>query len=310
MEKRYTSVDERPPVFCGIARSTGETLDYERVPTPQDNDLQDIAELFIAHTAGNPAESPVVRIVPASEFAENERWDVPRFWSDAELVDLGERAPAVPRLTFIEELTGTLATLREDLEAAHEEFTALTSGRTVEIMLSDDSFVRVQSGSRVTNSQIREHPGDVPVYSCFTDAKSVKGRVDAAWLAEMGISLLEADSATVNANGASGVGIVFTREKGCLLTDDVIAVTPVHPKIDVNYLAVALASSVAAGGYLYEAKLFVRRVRALSVHLPLADDGTFDLEQQRLIAAAAKRLDTIRQRVMELGRYSRSARIS
>lgn len=127
LEKRHTSVDERPPVFCGIARSTGETLDYERVPTPDDNDLMDIAELFIRHSSGEDVESPVVRVVPAIEFTENERWDVPRFWTDADLVDLGERAPAVPRLTFIEELTSTLATLHEDLTAAHEEFKALTS---------------------------------------------------------------------------------------------------------------------------------------------------------------------------------------
>lgn len=310
LEKRHTSVDERPPVFCGIARSTGETLDYERVPTPNDNDLMAIAELFIQHRAGQTVESPIVRVVPATEFTENERWDVPRFWSDADLVDLGERSPAVPRLTFIEELTGTLATLQEDLAAAHEEFTALTSGATVEVSLSDQTLVKVRSGSRVTNAQLREHPGDVPVYSCFTDARSVKGRVDAEWLAELGIPVLDAESATVNANGATGVGIVFTREKGCLLTDDVIAVTPVHPDIDVYYLAVALASSVAAGGYLYEAKLFVRRVRALSVRLPIGDDGFYDIEQQRLIAAAAKRLDTIRQRLTEVGKYSRSARIS
>lgn len=310
LEKRHTSVDERPPVFCGIARSTGETLDYERVPTPDVNDLMDIAELFIEHLAGNHVDSPVVRVAPPSEFTENERWDVPRFWTDSDLVDLGERAPAVPRLTFIEELTSTLATLQEDLAAAHEEFRALTSGLTVEIPLSDDTLVKVRSGSRVTNAQVREHPGDIPVYSCFTDAKRVKGCVDADWLAEQKIPLLDAPSATVNANGASGVGIVFTREAGCLLTDDVIAVTPVHPYIDVDYLAVALASSVAAGGYLYEAKLFVRRVRALSVRLPTRDDGSYDIEQQRLIAAAAKRLDTIRQRLTELGKYSRSARIS
>jgi type I restriction enzyme M protein len=310
LEKRRTPVDERPPVFAAIARSTGETLDYERVPTPDDNDLADIAELFVAHRAGKPVESPIVRVVPADQFSENERWDVPRLWVDAELVDLGERAPAVPRLTFIEELTATLSTLQEDLTAAHTEFEALTSGPIIELPLAEETLFRVQSGSRVTNAEIREHPGDIPVFSCFTNANSVKGRVDESWLKERKIPILDASSATVNANGASGVGIVFTRDAGCLLTDDVIAVTPLHPDIDVDYLAVALASSVAAGGYLYEAKLFVRRVRALNVPVPVLEDGSFDVEQQHLIAAAAKRLDTIRQRLTELGKYSRAARIS
>ncbi len=311
LEKRRTEVDERPPVFCGLARSTGETLDYERVLTPDDNDLADIAELFVRHVNGeNDVSSPVVRIVDAENFTENERWDVSRFWTDAELVELGERAPAVPRLTFIEEVSSTLSTLQEDLTAAQKEFEALTSSEMCELALSDPELFQVRSGSRVTNAQVREHPGQVPVYSCFTDARSVKGMISADWLAEQNIPLLDAPSATVNANGASGVGIVFVREPGCLLTDDVIAVTPLTDKIDVNYLAVALASSVAAGGYLYEAKLFVRRVRALSVWVPVTPEGDLDLNQQQAIAAAAKRLDTIRQRLTELGKYSRTARIS
>jgi type I restriction enzyme M protein len=317
MERRRTAVDERPPVMCGIARSTGETLDYERVPTPEENDLADIAEAFVKYSRGESlGELPVVRIVDAENFGKDERWDVTRFWTDAELVELGERAPAVPRLTFIEELSASLTELQEDLLAAQREFESLTSGEMVDLQLwnpdadADNQLFRVQSGTRVTNAQLRDHPGDVPVYSCFTDARSLKGTVDAQWLSQQGISVLDAKSATVNANGASGVGIVFVREPGCLLTDDVIAVTPLSASIDPEYLAVALASSVAAGGYLYEAKLFVRRVRALSIQVPVDADGHLDLEQQRAIAAAAKRLDTIRQRVTELGRYTKSARIS
>ena len=32
LEKRRVATQSRPPVFCGIAQSIGETLDYERVP--------------------------------------------------------------------------------------------------------------------------------------------------------------------------------------------------------------------------------------------------------------------------------------
>lgn len=42
--KRLTEVDSRPPVFCGFVRSIGETLDVRRVPTPDDNDLEEVAE--------------------------------------------------------------------------------------------------------------------------------------------------------------------------------------------------------------------------------------------------------------------------
>ena len=147
---------------------------------PDYNDLADIAELFVRHVNGEPdVESPVVRLVDADHVTANERWDVARFWTDAELVDLGERTPSVPRLTFIEEVTATLTTLQEDLAAAQAEFESLTSSEMRELPLADETMFQVRSGSRVTNAQLREHPVDVPVYSCFTDARSVKGFVSA-----------------------------------------------------------------------------------------------------------------------------------
>ncbi|MFH8467425.1 N-6 DNA methylase [Streptomyces sp. NPDC017991] len=45
LERRKVKNQSRPPVLCGIARSIGETLDYGRVPTPDDNDLAMLADL-------------------------------------------------------------------------------------------------------------------------------------------------------------------------------------------------------------------------------------------------------------------------
>ena len=98
-------------MFCGIARSIGETLDYERVPTPDENDLATLADLFV-HYTNNPPVEPVVRpviyegcpfakLVSASEFDPDERWDVIRHWTDEEHVALGERAETIKREEFI-----------------------------------------------------------------------------------------------------------------------------------------------------------------------------------------------------------------
>jgi type I restriction enzyme M protein len=111
------------------------------------------------------------------------------------------------------------------------------------------------------------------------------------------------------ANGAKAVGRVFVREPGAVITDDVIAVESLDSNIDLEYLAVALRSAIASGGYVYEAKLFVRRVKALTIAVPVRPDGAPDLEQQRRIAAAVKRFDSIRERLSELGTRSSEARI-
>jgi len=64
---------------------------------------------------------------------------------------------------------------------------------------------------------------------------------------------------------------------------------------------VALAQTITDDGYLYEAKLYTRRVKQLTINVPVGDDGKPDTERQKLIAASAKRLDSIRARLQETG---------
>lgn len=113
---------------------------------------------------------------------------------------------------------------------------------------------------------------------------------------------------TIAANGA--VGAVFTRDEKCVLTDDLIAVEVLVEDVDVEYLAAELRRKIAAGGFLYEAKLFKGRVEQLTADIPIKEDGTYDLDTQREIAAAMRRFDTIRAKLKELGAWSEEARIS
>lgn len=335
LERRHTSVDARPDVFCGLARSIGESLDWRRTPTPNDNDLEDIAEAFVLRDNGDmtaATKSTVVKLVAADKFGADDRWDVVRFWTDEELVALGETASPVERSEFIEDARSTLEQLVADLDGVKVELEKLTSGDMVKVSLADETKLSVRSGTRITTQQIQQHGPDVsdptdsiPVFSCFKKASILKGVVSRKWLSEHkkrsrgsakgaapsdpAFPIESAPSVTVNANGAS-VGKVFVRPFDCLLTDDVIAVQPVDGiDIDLDYLSVALQSAVTAGGFLYEAKLFTSRLKELSVNIPLDDDGAFDLEQQKLIASATKRFEAIVDRLGELGRWSSEARI-
>ncbi|WP_067465648.1 N-6 DNA methylase [Nocardia amamiensis] len=342
LEKRRTKAQSRPAVFCGIARTIGETLDYERVSTPDQNDLSVIAELFIRYvrSSDNSVARPTpyedcefVKIVPSKSFAADERWDVVRHWTDEEHVALGERAGTIDREEFIQLATETLEVLITELKQAESELKSLSSGPTETYSISDVSQFQVRSGVRIRNSDLRENPGDIPVYSVFTRPDTVKGYIALDWLADCGVVPEEFPSVTVMATGASAVGMVFNREPGCVMTDDVVIVQPWSPDaeliwrtetaekpseapphpiqgIDLNYLAVALAQSIAQGGYVYEAKLYTKRVRQLEIEVPVADDGKPDLERQRQIAALAKRLDTIRAKLQETGVWSKSVRLS
>lgn len=348
LEKRRVKNQSRPPVFCGIARSIGETLDHERVPTPNDNDLSMLADLFVRYSNsgfGGSVDRPTTygdcifaKLVPPSAFAPDERWDVIRHWTDSEHVDLGERSETIGRSDFIDVATATLQELIDDLRAAKEELAELQTGPTSTFALSDSGRFQVRSGVRIRNVDLRENPGTVPVYSVFTRAETVKGYISKEWLLERGVEPEPHPSVTVMATGASAVGTVFYREANCVMTDDVVIVqswpkedsgmqlsfddeagdrgvkssgsrVPEHD-IDLGYLAVALSQTIAQGGYLYEAKLYTRRVAQLSIEVPVSPDGTPDIERQRQIAAVAKRLDQIRSKLQETGIWSKGVRLA
>lgn len=330
LERRHSSVDPRPKVLCGLARSIGETLDWRRTPTPADNDLADIADAFVQMHDTNNANLPqleVVKIVSADKFKADDRWDVVRFWSDDELVALGESSSPVERTEFIEEARTTLEQLSSDLEEVKAELEKLTSGTMRTISLADEKLLTVRSGTRITTQQIQQNPpeqgnalDEVPVYSCFKNDTILKGVVSKKWLeghtkrtrggvTKPAFPVEEFASVTVNANGAS-VGKVFVRPSACLLTDDVIAVQPLDSiSLDLQYLSIALQSAVTAGGFLYEAKLFVTRLKELQISIPVNELGEFDLDQQKHIASATKRFEAIVERLGELGRWSAMARI-
>lgn len=312
LERRYTPEDPRPDVFCAIARSTGETLDARRTPTPDDNDLAEIAEVFVAWSNGDPtpaAELPFVKIESATEFDESKRWDVTRFWDDDELVKMGVRVPPVERTEFIDEAADTLRELIAELDEANADLRALVPISTVKWSVGDPDLFTLKPGKRVRHQDVLDHPGDLPVLSCFTRATAEKGRVDEEWALGIGAWIIDRPTVTVNATGASGVGIVFLRETRAMITDDVIAVVPEVDGLDPQYLAVALSSVIGQGDFQYEAKLYQGRLKELKIEVPVCEDGTPDIELQRAIGRAVARVEQIKERMTDLGTWSKQSRL-
>jgi type I restriction enzyme M protein len=313
LEKRHSPVDPRPDVLCGFVRTIGETLDVSRVPTPGVNDLAEVADYFVAWDNKLPTpDSKIVKIANANDFTANDRWDTARFWSEDELVGLGVQAESIDRVEFIDTATASLTELIQELDASLMEIKALTSAPTTTVPMSDVGFFSVRSGTRIRNADIHSHKGDVPVYSCFKEKSGTKGSIAESYLIKNGI-FIETDLkpiVTVVANGAKAVGKVFVRQERCVLTDDVIAVEVNDSNLDAEFVAAELRRAIAAGGFLYEAKLFKGRVTQLEIQVPVKPDGTFDLDQQRAISDATRRFDLIRAKLHELGDWSEQARIS
>jgi type I restriction-modification system DNA methylase subunit len=308
IEKRHTASDPRPNVLCAIASSIGETLDARRVPTPADNTLSDIARAFLKYTHGNPVPEETsnrIRIVPSTSFAPSDRWDVQRFWSDDELVLLGAREEAVDRVAFIDASNEQLAQVIEDFQTVKVEIAALNSVDTVQVSLGNESYFRVRRGKRVVRRDGDQHPGTIPVYSGSKDPKRPLCSVSEEWATNNGLIIEEEPIITVNANGY--VGACFVRRERCIIHDDVMIIEVLDNNIDLDYLAQALRSSIAAGNFEYEAKLY-NRVKELEVNIPISGDA-FDIENQKIKSDVVKRFDTLRTTLTELGAWADESRI-
>jgi hypothetical protein len=308
IEKRHTPTDPRPNVLCAHVRSIGETLDVYRHPDPENNDLAKVADYFLSKNAKQKED--FIKIADPSEFTENDRWDVSRFWSDEEMVSLGVKPAPVGRNEYIGEAIFRIGEITNELEKSREELDGLTKKlKTKSVKLNDDKKFLIRSGIRIKNVDIKNHPGNIPVYSCFKYRHTIKGEVSEEYLIKQKIKIEDPNKSiiTIAANGS--VGTVFLRKEKCMINDDLIAVEVLTPDIDPRYLAAELRRVIDKLGYRYEAKLFKGRVKSLTVEIPLAEDETFDLDTQQSIADAQERFDAVREKLCEVGKWSQAVRI-
>lgn len=312
IEKRHTAEDPRPDVMCAYVRTIGETLDAYRSPDPDNNDLRTVSEFFLQRDSDAsliPYEG-FIKIISHSEFSATARWDVVRFWTDAELVKLGVKPAPIGRGQFIAETIAEIQEVADELKQSEIDFKSLTGTHNKTVSLSNPFLFVIRSGTRVTNSEIRNNPGAVPVYSCTRFRHKAKGDISEDYLKAKRIRIEDTNQAiiTIAANGS--VGEVFVRRERCMITDDLIAVEVLDPAIDPEYLAVELRRNIAEKGYCYEAKLFKGRVETLTAEIPIDSAGEFDTEKQKEIASAQVRLDTIREKLSDIGKRSDTARIN
>ncbi|MGD1046639.1 MAG: N-6 DNA methylase [Bacteroidota bacterium] len=314
LERRHTEVDARPNVFCAIASSIGESLDARRLSTPLDNTLQDIAEAFIQWTKGNRIPSKIsarVKIVDSSNFSSSDRWDIVSFWDDQELVDIGEREEAIDTIEFVSDIKTDIQELVTEFTTVENKLTALIKGPSISVSLNDNKYFKIRRGKRVTRKDCDYNPGPIPVYSGSKFKNRPLGCVSKSFASKNGIRVENSRKkdrpiVTINANGY--VGACFVRREKCIIHDDVMVVDVVSNELDIDYVEVALKKSIAAGNFEYEAKLY-NRVKELQIDVPTNNSKVIDLERQELIAKAWKQLETVTQKLGELGKWALEARL-
>lgn len=135
-----------------------------RIPTPGDDDLDVIAETFVAVAedgAGQVALAASIKLVHLGEFTASDRWDIVRFWG-------GRRARRARP-----EIAGGVTDRRHRRRAQHPRRDPRerrcwqarpqleVHSMTATFSLADTDGFLVRSGFRVTHTQILEYPRTV-----------------------------------------------------------------------------------------------------------------------------------------------------
>jgi len=83
---------QKSPVFTYLVSDIGETLDVNRFPTPEKNDLPEMVSLFNQFKGAKESfktDAKRCKIKPIENFDPNKHWAVDRWWSKEEKIDLG-----------------------------------------------------------------------------------------------------------------------------------------------------------------------------------------------------------------------------
>ena len=306
-KKRVREIEQTSPVFTYYIREIGETRDTERSPVP--NNLVDMVEEFAVFMAGKNHFGPSTnfcKIMPIEVFDPSKRWDVDHLWSPEELADLGVVD------TNIRSVKGIIAELEKITERVGKakkklEGLLMEADSYARLVLNDERYFNIHRGHRITKSQCKEHPGDVPVVSSGRHAASYLGTINEEYLVSEGLQPYR-DRKNMLSLGATGaVGSVHHRREAVwFLHDDALAVEVVHGGILPEYLRYELQQVIDRARFDYTAKLYQERLAGLVVSVPQRSDGTFDIDLQETMAGAYREKEEIENMLRSLSRRFQS----
>jgi type I restriction-modification system DNA methylase subunit len=282
LRKRAAQSAQHNPVFTYLIGSVGETLDAKRFVIPE-NDLPEMASQFRLFQ-GNPslfeASDPRCKIQPIERFDPQQDWLVDRWWSEPELLDLGQIDDVITATPSV--LVGRLEELRQAIEAAQEDLRAVPeveAGPVAEVSLGDSALFELTIGKRVLKRELHGvAEGPVPLYSANV-------------LVPFGMresTRLEAESFSVPSVlwGIDGDFTLTFKRAGDQfdITDHCGRCRILHPDLDAEFVAAAITLA-RARSFDRERRPSLQRMRSeIRFLVPIRSGGHFDLDRQRVLA--------------------------
>ncbi|MCY4557869.1 MAG: N-6 DNA methylase [Chloroflexi bacterium] len=292
LERKVGDQEQCTPVFAYLVRETGETRNAKRIPTPEKNDLTKMESLFgqfLGAKSQFRSDDPLCKVVSFEDVKAKSDWRVDRWWGYEERVELGleEPHPKVSEEAFMAELDNMTSATRELLDGYRPGLAV--GGQDLlfsEALLGDSRLFRYitdQTGwtERVLLGLVVDSDDGAPVY---TAALSEYGYV-APTHDKLIHASVERPLISFASNGDSSAGTNFVyHTQPFYVTRDRTVLQVQDQRIDPQYLLYALRNMKAVHGFDHTHKAVPANVAPVSVRIPVAEDGGWDLEAQRTIA--------------------------
>ncbi|PBC73862.1 N-6 DNA methylase [Fibrobacter intestinalis] len=296
------------PVYCYLCSSIGETLDSYRFDIP-DNDLHNAVENYNVYRLSKKNEKVLeivksdkrCKLLDISLFKDEEQWNVERFWTENEKIDLGI-AQTNDNLT-LEEFNTFSSSIIDDVNDSKQAVLALknelsSERQSVQLRITD-LFTPKNGNSDLTTAYCAKHKGIYPVYSGNTQGEFAK--IDSYDY--------EGEYLTWAKDGLAGL-MMYHNEKFSLTGHrGILKPTEACKNIDLKYIKYIIEpifrknikgrqGDLGKNEYTTLNSDMIKKMKD-KINIPIKEDGSFDLEMQKEIASKYEQIEMIKKNLSE-----------
>jgi len=309
--KKASKIEQQTaPVFTYLVSEIGESRDIYRFDIEQ-NDLNDAVISFLQFKGAKQYFKPDnlrCKIQPIEKFKTEEYWEIERWWSNDEKIELGikEENKKIKLEEFpqiIEEVANNLLIFKEEILQLNEKKKSKISFKNylVEDILDSPP---TNSGLKKINISLTETAKfSIPVYSASKDENLIFGWVslDSKW--KKYENLL-----TWNKDGSANY--VFYR-KNTFVPYEKVKLLKLKEQFSnfllYDYLKIVVQESMIKAGFDFKFKCSMDRVLKLFIPIPFNEQGNIDIEMQKeliekyeYIAELKEKIEKYKKQIDEL----------
>ncbi|GHV52266.1 hypothetical protein FACS1894216_08100 [Synergistales bacterium] len=307
-----TKARQTTPVFTYLCSEIGETRDTYRFDI-EHNDLDNAAQLFNMFkgvkgslgTAQKLCESDKrCKVVSIDEFYNGSHWSVERWWTSEERIELGiedEVESVTPEElgVMVEDLANTLFAYK-DLFGGLQKKKSDLDYKTINLT-NEEYFALVSGGIGKNKTQLQtidtQNLADIPIYTAakvpVAYVKRLQGKEPISATIEQPVI-----SFATNGDGSAGRNFVVHTTPFYLNVDRMVVVVK-DCRIIPLYVYAQISGIRGRYGFNHSYKANRHNLEGVTLPVPMSDNGEFDIEVQKTIAALFELVNQLKTEVRE-----------